>query len=116
MALQQGCEDWQPILVASLLSLHRLSSQRLRQELNGLLSGQPQAVIDGRAGLVGQFEPDGPAGLHLSDRCAIHRATAWCNIIHADGDHVTAARLAVDRQIEEGQIPFAPFDLELRPN
>jgi hypothetical protein len=30
VALPQGCEDWQQILVASLLSLHRLlSPQRL---------------------------------------------------------------------------------------
>lgn len=32
------------------------------------------------------------------------------------GHHITAAQLAVDRQIEESEIPFFAVDLQLRPN
>jgi hypothetical protein len=41
------------------------------------------------------------------------RATA-SNILDPDRDNVTAAKLAVDRQIEHGQIANSAFYLEFR--
>jgi Ku protein len=52
----------------------------------------------------------------LSDRCPIRRVPAGGDILDPDGDDITTAKLAVDRQIEHGEVASAAFDLELRPN
>ena len=74
------------------------------QELTGLATRQPQVVVDGHPRLVGQLEPHGPAGLLLPDRRAVHRVAARRHVIDANGDDVTAAQLAVDRQVEQGEV------------
>jgi hypothetical protein len=50
----------------------------------------------------------------LSDRCAIRRVPAGSDILDADGDDITAAKLTVYRQIEHGEVSSAAFDLEFR--
>jgi hypothetical protein len=86
------------------------------QKLARPLVGGRQIIIDGLAGLLAQFKSDGPPGFLLSDGCAIRRVAAGGDILDPDGDDVTAPKLAVDRQIEHGEIASAAFDLELRPN
>lgn len=84
------------------------------EELTGLPTRQLQILVDRLPRLVRQFEPNGPACLFLADRCTIHSVPTRCNVIHANGDPVAAAQLAIDSQIEEGTIPFLPLDLQLR--
>jgi hypothetical protein len=38
------------------------------------------------------------------------------DLLDPDGDDITATKLAVDCQIEHGEVAGASFDLELRPN
>jgi hypothetical protein len=52
----------------------------------------------------------------LSDRCPIRRVPAGGDILDPDGDDITTAKLAVDRQIEHGEVASAAFDLEFRPD
>src|ERR1700737_5674453 len=66
--------------------------------------------------LFAQFKSDGPPGFFLSDRCSIRRAPTGGDILDADGDDVTATKLAVDRQIEHCKVASAAFDLKLRPD
>jgi hypothetical protein len=66
-------------------------------------------------GLLAQFKSDGPAGFPLSDRCAIRSVSAGSNILDPHGDDITAAKLAVDRQIEHCEVANAAIDLEFRP-
>jgi hypothetical protein len=86
------------------------------QKLAGPLVGGRQIIIDGLAGQLAQFKSDGPPGFLLSDSCAIRRLAAGGDILDPNGDDVTAPKLAVDRQIEHGEVASAAFDLELRPN
>src|ERR1700692_3516827 len=86
------------------------------QELAGPLVGGLQIIIDGLAGLFAQFKSDGPPGFLLPDRCAIRRVSTGGDILDPDGDDVTAAKLAVDRQIEHGEVASSAFDLELCPD
>jgi hypothetical protein len=48
----------------------------------------------------------------LSDRCAIRSVSAGHNILDPHGDDITAAKPAVDRQVEHCQVASAAFDLE----
>ena len=68
------------------------------------------------SGLLRQFKSDRLSGLLLSYRCAIRRVSACGDILDLDRDDVTAAKLAVDRQIEHGKIANATLDLEFRPD
>src|SRR5450631_2534762 len=86
-----------------------------KQEFARRFVGRLQIVIDRLAGLLAQFESDRPPGFLLSDRCAIRRISAGSDILDPDGDDVTAAKLAVDRQIEHGEVASSAFDLELCP-
>src|SRR5216683_2203590 len=86
------------------------------QELAGPFAGGPQIVIDRLAGLFAQFKSDGSPSFLLSDRCAIGRVSASGDILDPNGDDITAAKLAVDCQIEHSQIASAAFDLEFRPD
>jgi hypothetical protein len=52
----------------------------------------------------------------LPDSCAIRCVPAGSNILDPDGNDVTAAKLAVDRQIEHGEVGGAAFDLEFCPD
>jgi len=86
------------------------------QELAGPLVGDFQIVIDRLAGLFGQFKSDWPSRLLLSHRCTVRRVSARSDILDLDRDDVTATELAVDRQIEHGEVPSAAFDLEFGPD
>src|ERR1700730_15195107 len=66
----------------------------------GLFGGGPHVVVDSLAGLFRQFEPDGLAGLLLSDRGPIDCVSSWRYILDPEGDDITATELAIDGQIE----------------
>src|SRR6202048_2490106 len=51
------------------------------------------------------------SGVHITKPSCLLMA-----YVSDDRDDVTATQLAVDRQIEHGEVPSAPFDLEFRPN
>ncbi len=86
------------------------------QELAGSFVAGLQIIIDGLAGLLAQFESDGPTSFLLSNGCAIRRVAAGGDILDPYGDDVAAAKLAVDRQIEHREVANSAFDLELRPD
>jgi hypothetical protein len=52
----------------------------------------------------------------LPNRCSVCRVPAGGDILDPDGDDITAAKLAVDGQIEHGEVASAAFDLEFRPD
>ena len=81
--------------------------------LAGSLVGGPQVIIDSLAGLLAQFESDGPPSFLLSNRCAICRVATTGDILDSNGDDVAAAKLAVDCQIEHREVPNSAYDLEL---
>src|SRR5258705_13411145 len=56
------------------------------------------------------------SGLLLSYRCTIRRVSSGSDILDLDRDDVTAAKLAVNRQIKHGKVAKATLDLKLRPN
>src|SRR5206468_12075429 len=72
--------------------------------------------INGLAGLLTQFKSDRPSGFLLPDRCAIRRVSTGSDILDPDGDDITATKLAVDCQIEHGEIASTALDLELCPD
>src|SRR5262249_17076476 len=67
-----------------------------------------QVVIDGLTGLVRQLELDRPSCLPLPDRCAVDRVTVGCNVLDLEGHDIAATKLAIDRQIEHGQVACPP--------
>jgi hypothetical protein len=66
--------------------------------------------------LFAQFKSDGPPGFLLPNRCSICRVAAGGDILDPDGDDITAAKFAVDGQIEHGKVARPAFDLEFRPD
>jgi hypothetical protein len=69
-------------------------------------------VIYGLAGRLSEFEFDRPSGFLLADACPFGCVTAWCDLIDFQGDHVAAAKLAIDGQVERSKVASATFDLE----
>jgi hypothetical protein len=65
---------------------------------------------------IAQFKPDGPSSFLLPDGCAICRVAAGSDILDPDGNDVAATKLAVDRQIEHGEVASAALDLKLCPD
>jgi len=86
------------------------------QELAGPFAGGPEIVIDCMADLLAQFKSDRPSSFLLSNCRAICRVPTGSDILHPHGDDITATKLAVDCQIEHGEVANAAFDLELCPD
>jgi hypothetical protein len=63
-----------------------------------------------------EFEPHRPASFFLAYDSAVKSIPTRGHIFDADRDNVTAAELAVDREVEERQIAFAVFHLKPGPN
>jgi hypothetical protein len=68
------------------------------------------------ASLFAQLEPDRPSSLLLSNRRAIHGISVCGDVLDLDCDDVTATELAVDCQIEHGNVASAAFNLKLCPD
>ena len=86
------------------------------QEFAWPFAGGLQIVIDRLAGLLAQFKSDRPPGFPLPNRCTIRRVAAGGDILDPNGYDITAAKLAVDRQIEHREVSDATFNLEFRPD
>jgi hypothetical protein len=52
----------------------------------------------------------------LAYSCAIRRVSARGDIVDFDRHDIAATKLAVDRQIEHGEVSDATFNLELCPD
>jgi hypothetical protein len=64
-------------------------------------------------GFARPIQSDRPPSFLLPDRCAIRRVSAGSDILYPDRDDITGTELAVDCQIEHGEIASAALDLEL---
>ena len=73
-------------------------------------------AVHGLACLFGQFKPDGSPGLFLPNGRPIDGIAIWRNVLDSEGDDITTPQLAVDGQIEHGQITDSLVDLELGPD
>ena len=65
---------------------------------------------------LGQFEPDGAAGLALPDSCAVDGVAIGCHVIDPQRYQITAAQLAIDGEVEQCQIASAVLKLQLGPD
>jgi hypothetical protein len=86
------------------------------QELAGLFVGGLQIIIDRLASLFAQFKSDRSTGLLLTYSCSIRSVSACGDIVDFDRHDIAAAKLAIDRQIEHGEVADATFNLEFRPD
>jgi hypothetical protein len=77
-----------------------------------LSAGEPQVFVERLPRLVGQFKSYRPARLALADRRTIERITIRRHVFDADSNNVAAAELAIDRQVEQGEIPFQPLYMQ----
>src|SRR5215475_15135847 len=87
-----------------------------KQKLAGLLARLPQVVFDRLPGLFGQLELDRPPRLALPDSRALDSVTGWGDILDFERHHVTTAQLAVDREIEHGEVSDATLNHQPRPD
>lgn len=53
-------------------------------------------------------------GFLLTNSRPVHRLVARADVIDANGNHITAAQLAVDGEIEESKVALVALDLKLR--
>jgi len=80
------------------------------QVLAWLLGDSLQVVVNGLTGLICQLELDWSPCLLLPYRCAIDRIAIRCNIFDLQSHHIAAAQLAVDGQVEQGEVAGSPLD------
>jgi hypothetical protein len=78
-----------------------------KQKITRILICRLQAVVDGVACLVRQLKLDGPPRLLLPHRCAVHCITVWGNVLYPYSHDVTAAKLAIDGQIEQSKVTYS---------
>ena len=67
-------------------------------------------------GLVGQLEPHRLPGLVLQDDGAMGNGAAGGDVTDATVDHVAAAQLAVDGEVEEGEVAQLIGELRADPD
>ncbi|HTB38928.1 MAG TPA: hypothetical protein VK777_17670 [Reyranella sp.] len=82
----------------------------------GLLFATFRQSSGGLAGVLAQFKSDGAPGFLLPNRRTIRRIPAGGDIFDPNDNDITAAKLAVDRPTEHGEVASVAFDLEFRPN
>jgi len=84
----------------------------VKQELVRLLIGNPHIVIDRLAGLLSQFKPHWLTSLLLTNARTFERMALWGHIRDLERNHIAAAQLAVDCQVEHCQVTTAPLDVQ----
>jgi len=72
-----------------------------------------QIIIDGFAGLLGEFEAHRSPGLVLTDGCPVHGIATRRDIAQPEADQIASAQLAVDSEVEQRQIALAPRQLRI---
>ena len=83
------------------------------KEIAGPPAERPQVPIDGFPRLLRQFEPDGMSGFPLSDAGTSDGGAMRGNVLDLDADDVAAAELAIDSEIEHGEVTDPGFGAEL---
>jgi hypothetical protein len=84
------------------------------QELAGLPVRYAQVVVEGLARLFRQFEPDWAASFLLPDSRAVETVPIRGDVIDAHRHDVAASKLAVDREVEQGEIACSSFNMQFR--
>ena len=75
------------------------------QELARFFASHRQILVNSLAGLLGDLEFHGTAGLLLAHCRALECVAVRCDIVDHQAHDITPAQLAIDREIEESQIP-----------
>jgi len=70
-----------------------------------------QIIIDRQSRVLRDLEFDGSSSLPLKDRCPVHGSPVRDDIRDFEADDVATAQLAIDGEIEKGQIPLPPGEL-----
>ena len=52
----------------------------------------------------------------MTNGCSVERIAVRRYVIHADGNDVAAAQLAVDGKVEQGEVTRSSIDLQLGPD
>lgn len=86
-----------------------------QQKLAWFPSGHTQVLIYSLARLLGYLELNRPAGLLLPHDRPVKRIAIGRHIIDADSNHIASAQLAIDRQVEQGQVAPAALKLKFGP-
>ena len=69
-----------------------------------LMTSSRQVSLYRLPGLFGDFEPDRSTSLALPDGRAINAQVIWSNLVSQQADDITASQLAVDCNVEQGEI------------
>jgi hypothetical protein len=72
-----------------------------------------QVLVEGLSRLIRELKPHRQASLPLAHSCAIERVAIRRHVLDANSYDVTTAQFAVDRQVEQREIPFETLDLQL---
>jgi hypothetical protein len=86
-----------------------------KQRLPRTSSRMPNVGVD-RLSVLGDFELHRPPGLLLPNRRTVERVAVGRHVVEAHGHHIATAQLAVDREIEEGEVAHSPLKLQLGPD
>lgn len=88
----------------------------MEQKIARTLPGHSKVLVDCLSRLLGDLEPDRKAGLVLPNGRSVDSVAVWCDVIDPEAYYIAATQLAIDREIEERQIPRATRKLQPRPD
>ena len=95
----------------------RLREKAAREQIATVFEidlGQPTS--DRGARLLGDFELDRPSGLPLDHGGAIAHPATGAHVVDLQRDEIAAAQLAVDREVEQGEVALSPLKLKPDPD
>ena len=79
-----------------------------KQKFVTFLPGQLQIGINGFAGVVGQFEPDGTSSLFLTHRRTGDRMPIGSNVFDLERNDIASPQLAIDRRLNSANSRIRP--------
>lgn len=85
-------------------------------EFTGPSPGLLQIGIDRLARWLRQLEPDRPARFPLAHRRSINGVTVRGHILDLQANHITAAELAIGREVEHREVAHTVLELQFAPN
>jgi uncharacterized protein (DUF2336 family) len=88
-----------------------LVAAAMEQKIAETLPARRDVVVERLARLLGDFEPDRKTGLVLPNDGTVDGIAMWRDVLDPEAHYVAAAQLAIDREIEEGQVARAPCEL-----
>src|SRR5262249_5504178 len=94
----------------------RLRSKAAREKITPVPEiGFGQPVSDRGPGLLRNFELDRPPGFPLDHGGPLPRPATGAHVLDFQRDEVAAAQLAVDRQVEQGEVALLTPQVEAGP-